>query len=65
MATVESLVNKEKVHYKVTFLRGRREGSHIEISEIVDARDTKEAVDIALKIAETARWHIEKVERVG
>jgi len=64
MSVVESLEDKPKT-YKVTFLRGRREGAHIEISEIIETEDAEEALDIAFKIAEKAKWHIEKMERIS
>ena len=64
MADVETLVNKQRAHYKLTFLRGRKEGAHIEISEIVEVKDAEEALDTAFRIAEKAKWHIEKVERI-
>jgi len=64
MAVVESLEGKQRSKYKVTFLRGRREGGHIEISETVEAKDAEEALDIAFRIAEKAKWHIEKLERI-
>ena len=65
--TVEKInaqTGKETAKYRVTFLRGRRNGSHIEILEIVEAQDSEEAVNKALEIAKTARWHIERIERV-
>jgi len=64
VAVVESLEDKQKM-YKVTLLRGRREGAHIEILETVEAKDAEEALDIAFKIAEQTKWHIEKLERIG
>ena len=64
MAVVESLENKRRVKYKVTFLRGRREGAHIEILETVEAKDAKEALSVAFSIAEKTKWHVEKLERM-
>jgi hypothetical protein len=65
MAVVENLGNQRKAKYKVTFLRGRREQNHIEILETVEAKDAKEALKLAFGIAEKAKWHIEKVERLN
>jgi len=66
MAIIEGVDNREKAKYRVTFLRGRRNGSHIEILEIVEARDAEEALDIAFEISQKAKkWHIEKVERMN
>jgi hypothetical protein len=63
MAVVESLEQK-RVKYKVTFLRGRKEGSHVEISETVEAKNAEEALEVAFRIAEKAKWHVEKLARM-
>lgn len=66
MAVVENVGrNKAKAKYRVTFLRGRRSGSYIEILEIVEAEDAEEALNIALDMSKRARWHVERVERMN
>lgn len=71
MAIVESVRNnahrgEEKAKYKVTFLRfGFGKNSYIEILEIVEAEDAERALDIAFGIADKAKWHVEKVERMS
>ena len=64
MAVVEVCENQRKIKYKATFLRGRREGSHIEITEIIEAKDADQALHSAFCIAEKTKWHIEKLERI-
>ena len=69
MAIVESMRNdahrgREKGKYQVTFLRFGKK-SDIKILEIVEAEDAEDALNIALGIAEKAKWHIEKVERMN
>lgn len=61
---VTSQTGSKLAKYRVTFLRGRRNASHIEILEIVEAQNSEEAVNKALQIAQTAKWHVEKVERI-
>ena len=63
MDVVESLDNKKNAKYAVTFLRGRKEGSHVKLLEIVDASDIEQALDVAFCIAKRTGWHVEKVER--
>lgn len=63
MEVVQSLENKKNAKYTLTFLRGRKEGSHVEILEIVEACDAEQALSIAFAIANKAGWHVEKVER--
>lgn len=65
MAVVESVGrNKTKAKYKVKFLRFGKTSS-VEISEIVEAEDAQMALNIAFDIAEKAKWHVEKVERMN
>lgn len=61
---IGSKAQRTKTRYKALFLRGRRTGSYIEILEIIEAEDAEEAVRLALDIAEKAKWHLEKVERM-
>jgi hypothetical protein len=65
MEGVERVGGKQKLlKYRVTMLQGRREGSHHEIVDYVDAEDAKQALDLGIKIAEKYGWHLERVERV-
>ena len=50
--------------YEITYLRGRRSGSYIEILEIVEAESSEEAVDKALAKAEKVKWHVERVRQI-
>jgi hypothetical protein len=50
--------------YEITFLRGRRSGSYIEIIEMVSAEDSEEAVEKAIKKATENKWHVEKVKEI-
>ena len=68
VTAVENLGNNtkkrgEKRQYSVRFIRhGHR--AHVEIIEVVEAVDAEEALNIAFELAEKAKWHVEKVERI-
>ena len=50
--------------YEITFLRGRKTGSHIEIVETISAEDSEAAVDKAIARAKEAGWHVDRVKQI-
>ena len=52
--------------YEVTLHRGHRGRGHVEKRvEIVVARDSEDAVEVALENVDGTSWRVEKIEAIG